>query len=183
MEFLDSIGAWIYLVIFGGRMLETFVGILWIILVSRGERLASTLVMGIATTLWITVTGTVIVGFQDDILKSVIYILSTAIGTYVGTIIEEKLALGLSSLQVIIPQDNMVGDNSSLSLAKLLRKKGFAVTVMHGKGKLGLRDILMLHLKRRRISEAVKIIRKQEEDAVIIVNDIRSMTGGYLTSR
>ena len=183
MEFLDSIGGWIYLVIFGGRMLETFVGIIWIILVSRGERLASTLVMGIATTLWITVTGTVIVGFQDDILKSVIYILSTAIGTYVGTIIEEKLALGLSSLQVIIPQDNMVGDNSSLSLAKILRKKGFAVTVMHGKGKLGLRDILMLHLKRRRISEAVKIIRKQEEDAVIIVNDIRSMTGGYLTSR
>ena len=183
MDFLDSIGAWIYLVIFGGRMLETFVSILWVILVSRGERFASTLVMGIATTLWITVTGTVIVGFQDDIWKSIIYVLSTAIGTYIGTIIEEKLALGLSSLQVIIPQDNMVGDNSSLSLAKILRKKGFAVTVMHGKGKLGLRDILMLHLKRRRISEAVKIIRKQEEDAVIIVNDIRSMTGGYLTSR
>ena len=68
-------------------------------------------------------------------------------------------------------------------MQKTLRHKGFAVTVMHGKGKLGLRDILMLHLKRRRISEAVKTIKKQMPDAVIIVNDIRSMTGGYLTSR
>ncbi len=183
MDFLDSLGGWIYLIIFSGRMLETFVGILWIILVSRGERLASTLVMGIATTLWITVTGTVIVGFREDIFKSIIYVFSTALGTYIGTIIEEKLALGLSSLQVIIPQDNMIGDKTSLNLAKTLRKKGFAVTVMHGKGKLGLRDILTLHLKRRRMPEAVKIIKKQEEDAVIIVNDIRSMTGGYLTSR
>ena len=57
MEFLDSIGGWIYLVIFGGRILETFLGILWIILVSRGERLASTLVMGLATTLWINNHG------------------------------------------------------------------------------------------------------------------------------
>jgi uncharacterized protein YebE (UPF0316 family) len=77
----------------------------------------------------------------------------------------------------------MVGDVESLSLAKTLRNKGFAVTVMHGKGKLGLRDILMLHLKRRRINEAVKTIKKQMPNAVIIINDIRSMTGGYLTGR
>lgn len=183
MEFLTSNSIWVYVLIFVGKILETFVSILWIILVSRGERFASTLVLGFATMLWITVTGTVLVGFQENILKSVIYVLATALGTYIGSIIEERLALGLSSLQVIVPQDNMNGEKSSLSLEKVLRQNDFAVTVMHGKGKLGMRDILTLHLKRKRMKKAINIIKKYEKNAVIIVNDIRSMSGGYLKFR
>ena len=182
-DFIMSHSVWLYLLIFFGRLLETFVSILWVILVSRGERIASTLVLGIATTLWITVTGSVLVGFQEDIIKSIVYIMATSIGTYVGSMIEERLALGLSSLQVIVPQDNMIGEKSSVNLANILREHNYAVTVMHGMGKLGMRDILTLHLKRKRIREAVKIIKRNEQNAVIIVNDIRSMTGGYLTSR
>lgn len=183
MEFLTSDSIWIYVLIFVGRIVQTFMGILWLILVNRGERLASTLVMGVSTGMFIIITGTVLVGFQDDMLKSVIYVLATALGTYIGSTIEEKLALGLSSMQVIVPQDNMAGEKSSVCLAKVLRRKDFAVTVMHGKGKLGMRDILTLHIKRKRINEAIKLIKKEEENAVIIVNDIRSMSGRYLQGR
>lgn len=183
MEFLTTQSVWIYVLIFVGKILETLLGIIWIILVSRGERLASTLVLGVATTLWITVTGTVLVGFQEDIWKCVVYVLATAFGTYIGSTIEEKLALGLSSMQVIVPLDNITGEKSSLSLARLLREQGFAVTVMHGKGKLGMRDILTLHVKRKRMKEAIKITKQHEDRAVIIVNDIRSMNGGYLRGR
>ena len=183
MDFLTSQGIWIYLFIFVGRIVHMLVSSIWIILVSRGERLASTLVQGMGSVLFILITGSVLVGFKEDIFKSVIYILATGIGTYIGSVIEERLALGLSSLQIIVPKDNVTGEASSVSLAKLLRNKGFAVTVMHGKGKLGMRDILTLHVKRKRMKEAVKIAKDHEERAVIIVNDIRSMNGGYLRGR
>lgn len=182
MDFLISQSIWIYVLIFVGRILQMLISIIWIILVSRGERLASTLVQGMGSVLFILITGTVLVGFQEDIFKSIAFILATGIGTYIGSVIEERIALGLSSVQVIVPQDNMAGEKDSAKLAKVLRSEDFAVTVMHGKGKLSMRDILTLHIKRRRINEAVKIIKENEDNAVIIVNDIRSMSGGYLTA-
>jgi len=183
MEFFRSDSVWVFVLIFTGKILETFVSILWLILVSRGERLASTLVLGISTLLWITVTGTVLVGFEDNIWKSIVYVIATALGTYFGAVMEERMALGLSSMQVIVPQDNMNGEKSSVNLANVLRQHDFAVTVMHGKGKLGMRDILTLHLKRKRMKQAINLIKKNEKNAVIIVNDIRSMSGGYLTAK
>lgn len=182
MEFLTSDSIWIYVLIFVGRIVQMLISIIWIILVSRGEKLASTLVQGMGSILFILITGTVLVGFQEDIFKSFTFIIATGLGTYIGSVIEERIALGLSSVQVIVPQDNMTGDKSSEKLAKVLRSHDFAVTVMHGKGKLGMRDILTLHIKRKRMNEAVKIIKQNEDNAVIIVNDIRSMSGGYLTT-
>jgi uncharacterized protein YebE (UPF0316 family) len=183
MDFLSEQSVWLYILIFFGRIMETLLGIIWLILISRGERLASSVIMLMATGLWILVAGTVLVGFQTDILKSIIYVLASAVGVYVGASIEEKLALGLSSLQVIVPQDNVAHENQAFELAKLLRSKDFAVTVLQGKGRLGKRDILTLHLKRKRIKTAIKIVKSQISNAVIVVNDVKSISGGYLRNK
>ena len=80
MDFLSEQSVWLYILIFFGRIMETLLGIIWLILISRGERLASSVIMLMATGLWILVAGTVLVGFQTDILKSVIYVLASAVG-------------------------------------------------------------------------------------------------------
>lgn len=183
MDFLPDQGVWLYILIFFGRIMETLLGIIWLVLVSRGERLASSVTMLLATGLWILVAGTVLVGFQSDIIKSVVYVFASAVGVYVGSFIEEKLALGLSSVQVIVPQDNLAHEGASAELAEHLRSEKFAVTVLRGKGRQGHRDILTLHLKRKRIKSAIKIVKQHIENAVIVVNDVKSISGGILKNK
>ena len=65
----------------------------------------------------------------------------------------------------------------------MLRNADFAVTILQGKGRLGKRDILTLHLKRKRIKAAIKIVKSQISNAVIVVNDVKSISGGYIKNR
>ena len=136
--------------------------------------------MLVEVSLWLLITGTVLVGFQEDIWRSVVFVVACAIGSYVGSLMEGKLAFGLCSIQVIVAQDNMAHENAAMNLAENLRDHNYAVTVMEGHGKKGKRDILVLHLKRKRIHKAISIIKSKLTDAVITVNDVKLIDGGYI---
>ena len=95
-----------------------------------------------------------------------------------GAWLDEKLAFGTSSIQVIVPE----GEEST-KLAEILRENKYAVTILEGQGKDGLRNIMYLHLSRKRIPKAAEIIKSVVEDAVIIVNDVKSVRGGYFMKK
>jgi uncharacterized protein YebE (UPF0316 family) len=92
--------------------------------------------------------------------------------------LEDKLAFGLSSGQGIVPEGPQ-----SVELADSLRKDNFAVTVVKGTGRNGNRDILMLHLKRKRIAEAVTLVNTMLPGAVVVVNDSKIISGGYISRK
>jgi uncharacterized protein YebE (UPF0316 family) len=125
--------------------------------------------------LWIVVTGTVLVGFQVDLIRCVIFAFAFALGNYVGSWLEGKLAFGLCSIQVIVNKDECAE-----CVVQELRNNGFGVTMMEGEGKAGKREILLLHLKRKRIPAAISLIKSRLENAVITVNDVRVINGGFI---
>jgi uncharacterized protein YebE (UPF0316 family) len=98
-----------------------------------------------------------------------------AIGNYVGSWVEDRLAFGLCSIQVIVPDCV-----ESLEIATRLRESKFAVTVLQGQGKDGPRELMLLHIKRKRIPQAVQIIRSELDTAVITVNDSKILHGGFI---
>jgi uncharacterized protein YebE (UPF0316 family) len=104
----------------------------------------------------------------------VVYAAAFAIGNYLGVFIEGKLALGLSSIQVITKE------GTGSEVAKLLRDNNFGVTIIKGEGKETAREILLVHLKRKRIKEAMDLVNSQLENAVIIVNEVKALRGGYI---
>ena len=175
MEFLSHPSIWVYLFIFFGKIIEVTVSTVRMVLINRGERLKGSITGFFEVSLWLMVTGTVLVGFQEDILRCFVFALAFAMGNYVGSWTESKLAFGLCSVQVIVSKDNGAND-----LAKELRNNNFAVTVLEGEGKHGKRELLVLHLKRKRIPSAVAIIKKNLKDAVITINDVRMVNGGYI---
>ena len=61
-----------------------------------------------------------------------------------------------------------------------LREAGFAVTVLEGQGKDGPREVLILHMKRKRIPGAIAIVKSRLKNAMITVNDVRVVTGGFI---
>ena len=175
MNFLDNLGVGIYFVIFFGKILEVTLSTLRNVLINRGERKIGSLIAFFEILIWLFITGTVLAGFQDDILKVVVFAFAFALGTFLGSWLEGKLAFGLCSIQVIVPDNE-----DSHRLIEILRDNNFAVTLLNGHGKDGVRDLMVLHLLRKRIPKATELIQKNLENAVIIINDVKSLKGGYI---
>ncbi|MFA9378897.1 MAG: DUF2179 domain-containing protein [Lachnotalea sp.] len=175
MDIFQTSSLWIYIFIFLGKILEVAVSTIRIVLINRGERLKGAIIAIFEMLLWLLITGTVLNGFQTDIVRVFIFAIAFAIGNYVGSWMEDRLAFGLCSIQVIVPECEI-----SQKLLEKLRENKFAVTTIKGQGKDGERDIMFLHIKRKRIPQAVEIIKLNLENAVIVVNDSKIVHGGFI---
>lgn len=103
----------------------------------------------------------------------VVYAVGFGVGLYIGTRIENKLAIGYTSLVV-----NLLDMNEELIV--LLRNKGFGVTVFEGMGRDSKRYQLEILTKRNREKEAMNIIGEYEPKAFIISYEPRKFKGGFL---
>ncbi len=164
----------LYTIIFFAKIFEVSIGTLRIVLVSKGQKAKAALIAFFECIIWVLVVSTVLVDITSDPIKVVIYCAAFAIGNYIGVSLENRLAMGLSSIQVITELEE------GNELAQLLRDNNFGVTVMKGLGKEKEKEVLILHLKRKRITEAVNLIHSQLENALITVNEVKVVRGGYI---
>src|SRR6056297_2984534 len=114
----------LYTIIFFAKIFEVSIGTLRIVLVSKGQKAKAALIAFIECIIWVLVVSTVLVDITSDPVKVIIYCAAFAIGNYIGVSLENKLAMGLSSIQVITEVEE------GNELAKLLRDNNFGVTVM-----------------------------------------------------
>lgn len=168
-------GIWIYFFIFFGKIFEVTVSTVRIVLISRGERVKGAAIAFVEIVLWLLITGTVLTGFKDDIFRVLVFAVAFALGNYLGSWLEDRLAFGLCSVQVIVPECE-----KSHELAAVLRNNNFAVTTVKGRGKDGERELMLLHIKRKRISEASNLIKANLDNPVIVINDAKVIHGGFI---
>lgn len=166
---------WVYLFIFFGKILEVSFGTLRIVLINRGERTVGSLIAIIEITLWLIVASSVLTGFHEDFFKGIVYAVAFACGNYIGSWLDELLAFGLSSVQVILPDVEIARE-----MQERLRAKGFGITTLDVHGWDNDRAMLLMTMQRKRLPEALSILKKNCEGAVITVTDIKSQRGGYL---
>lgn len=110
---------------------------------------------------------------EQGLLAMIIYAIGFALGMYVGGYIEQKLAIGYTTLVV-----NLLSKNEELIYK--LRNEGFGVTVFEGEGKDSKRYQLDILTKRNRESELFQIIEDLEPRAFIISYEPRKFKGGFL---
>jgi len=163
----------IYFVIFFVKIIEVSLGTIRIVLINKGERTIGAIIGFFEVTIWIILVGKVIAGITTDPIKAIVYSLGFACGNYVGSLIEEKLGIGMSEVQVIVLKED--GEK----LANIIREDGFAVTVVEGQGKYFPRNILFAYVKRRKINKILKLIRGNQENAVITVSEAKPLYGGF----
>jgi uncharacterized protein YebE (UPF0316 family) len=94
-----------------------------------------------------------------------------AMGTYVGLLIESRLALGLQVLRLIISSD---WD----PLIKVLQKENLGITIMDGHGAKGPVKIIFTIVKRKDIARVRRIIREVNPHAFYSIEDIRIANQG-----
>ena len=181
-EFLQSIETfamgstvWVYLFIFFGKILEVSFGTLRIVLINRGERTIGSLIAILEISLWLIVASSGLVGFKSDCLKGIVYALAFACGNYIGSWLDELLAFGLSSMQVVLPDME-----SAREAEACLREKGFGITSLDVHGRDDDRSMLIMTMQRKRLPQAIAILEEYCNGAVVTVSDIKTQRGGYL---
>lgn len=174
-RFAQGTTIWVYLFIFFGKILEVSFGTLRIVLINRGERTVGSLIAVIEITLWLVVASSVLTGFREDFLKGIVYAVAFACGNYIGSWLDELLAFGLSSVQVVLP--NM---KTAKAAEECLRAKGFGLTSLDVHGRDDDRAMLLMTMQRKRLSEALTLVEHKCPGAVVTVSDIKTQRGGYL---
>ncbi|MBZ9687039.1 DUF5698 domain-containing protein [Clostridium estertheticum] len=163
----------IYFLIFFAKIIEVSLATVRTVLITRGEKFFGSLIGFFEVIIWLYLITTVLIGINEEPFKMVSYALGFACGNYIGCILEEKLALGLVTIQAI------VSANDGLILAKILRSENVGVTIMDAEGLKEAKKILILHVKRKRKSKVLRLITSSNIKAVISLSDTKTIYGGY----
>ncbi len=163
----------IYALILFAKIFEVSLATVRTVLITKGERRIGAVIGFFEVMLWIYIAANVLTGISADPLKAVFYSLGFALGNYFGSILEEMIGIGLSEIVVIVK------DEHGEELAEYLRVNDFAVTMVEGSGMSRSRHMLFLFTQRKRVKEAVALIKDKQENAVITVSETKPLYGGY----
>lgn len=173
IKLIDQGGRMIYLFIIIMKIIEVSISTVRIVLITKGERKIGAIIAFFEVSLWLIVVSTVLSGIAEDPLKVIAYAFGFSAGNYLGSILEEKIGIGLSEITVIVHEEH------GLALATAIRNEGFAVTVLDGQGKNHPRNLLMMYVPRKKVKSIVALIKNNQENAVITVSEKKPVYGGY----
>lgn len=160
-------------VIVVAKIVEVAIGTLRIVMITKGERKIGSILAFVEVVIWCILAGSVLSTITEAPLRTVAYSIGFALGNYVGSYLEEKIAIGLSEIQVILMEDH------SAKVCNALRESGYAVTQIKAQGKSHPRELLMMYVPRNKIKSCVKTIRDVEQNAVITISDTKPVYGGF----
>ncbi len=143
----------IYLFIFICKILENSIGTLRLIIVSNGKKLEGAILNFILSLIWIISTSLVVL--NNNIYKILIFAIGSLIGSYVGSLLEEKIALGNNMLFVVSK--------------KYKKIKNIENTYLINK------DILMIMVKRKKRKEIIDKILNIDNKAIIISESAKQL--------
>ncbi len=154
----------IYFLIFFSKIIENTLSTLRLIVVANGKKKMGALLQGLVALVWIFVTGIVIIDINKDIFKIVFFVLGSMAGSYFGSILEEKIALG--SLVLMCITDKM---HESIIKDKLSNYKIIS---------LSENDIVVLHIfiKRKEVNKTKEIISNIDKNAIIISEKVKPLS-------
>ena len=108
----------------------------------------------------------------DDIQNIIAYAAGFATGIIVGSLIEERLALGYITV-------NVISTNPELEFTKKLRAQGYGVTSWEAQGMEGTRLALQVLTPRKRELKLYQAINEIDPRAFIISYEPKQIQGGF----
>lgn len=153
----------LYFIIFISKTIELALGTLRIIVIANGRKIFGAILQGVIAIVWMCITGVVIVNITKDPFKIVAFALGSAFGSYVGSMIEEKMAIGSNMLIIVIKKE------LEKKIISIIKDNGYKVTNVEGCDKE--KSILVVVLTRKDRKRIVNLIRNEDKDVTIIANN------------
>lgn len=161
----------LYFIIFISKVVENALATLRLIVVANGKKLLGAILALVIAIVWVLITGVVITNIRTDPFKILVFGLGTFVGSYVGSFMEEKVALGTNMIMAITKKENE-------DMVTKLRNCGYPVTVFEGCGKEDEKLILMILVSRKKRKKLVSSIKTIDNQAMIIVENAFTVHGG-----
>ncbi|MBP3461260.1 MAG: hypothetical protein J6K21_02475 [Bacilli bacterium] len=97
----------LYFLIFISKVIELCLSTLRLIVVANGKKLFGAILQLIIALVWVLVTGIVVTNITSDPIKIIFFALGSLVGSYIGSILEEKIALGDILINCISSNENL----------------------------------------------------------------------------
>ncbi|MCM3585389.1 DUF5698 domain-containing protein [Mesobacillus maritimus] len=141
------------------------------ILTLKGQRYMAAAISTVEVVIYVVGLGLVLDNL-DQIQNLIAYALGYGIGVIVGMKIEDKLALGYITVNVITKEYDR-------DLPKVLRNQGYGVTSWAANGLEGERMALQILTPRKFELKLYQQIKEQDPKAFIIAYEPKSIHGGF----
>ncbi len=158
-----------YLFIFLLKLVENALATLRIIVIANGKKFLGAFLNFLMSFSWIFSTTLVILDIQKDPMKMVVFSFGTFLGSYLGSLLEEKLALGSNMIISI-------SNREKETLASKLREQSYQTIELEGKEQNEEKNILFIVTTRKKKRQAIHLIKRIDKHAIIIVDNAYSET-------
>lgn len=165
-------GPWGPLLIFCLRVVDVSLGTMRTVLMVRGHRVAAPALSFFEILVWLVAAGAAVKNLASP-LHAVGYAAGFAAGTACGLWIEEKLALGVATVQAFSREPHP-------ELADALRSEGYGVTRVTGEGREGSVSILSTVVRRRHVDDVIERIEAADPDAFVTVYEDTRIRRGWI---
>ncbi|TDA32435.1 MAG: hypothetical protein DSO02_05415 [Hadesarchaea archaeon] len=163
--------------IFLARLLQSILFTIKEILMVRGNRTEASLLSLAETTVWFVAFCVVMKDLLSGpfgptaAVKATAFLLGWSVGTFLGMEVEERMARGYATVQVISVEreDELRGG---------LLSRGFPLTSLEAKGRSGPRTIYQIVIPRRELSKLLHFIDQVDPKAFVTILETRGVMRG-----
>ena len=164
----------VWLLVCGAKIVEITIQSLKTCMMVKGQRLKAAGLGLVECMIWGLVISTMIGTLGDDIGLLIFYCLGYATGLFLGSTIENKIALGTSNLELI------ASDESTVKITAYLKEQNMGYTVFEGHGSKDKMNMIFIVLSRRETPKTLKAIRAACDNKVFVVaSEVSKYAGGY----
>lgn len=144
----------------------------------KGEKLLASALGFIECLIWGLVISSVIANLSSNFLMLLSYCIGYSTGLFLGSNIENKLALGTSSIQIMVDKENIE------TVENYLKDHNNGYTVLNGHGSKEEMFVIIIVLPRKSVKNTMKEINEMCTEKVFIVSsEVSKYTGGYGTAK
>jgi uncharacterized protein YebE (UPF0316 family) len=158
------------LLVFVAEVCVVTFGTLRIIFVARAQKFMAPLLGFFEVSLWLLAMCQVMKNLSDWSCF-IAFALGFTLGSYLGIIIEKRLAFGMVLVKIVTNHDVS-------ELIDCLRAANFGVTSMQGEGASGKVQIVMSVVKRSQLATVTDLIETHSPGAFYAVSDLQSAREG-----
>lgn len=156
------------------KILEISISSVKTVFMVKGQRIQAAALGFLECVIWGLVISAIIDTLSGEPLMLFFYCLGYSTGMYVGSVLECKIALGTSSIQL------MVKSNKVEKVIEYLNKADRGFTVLDGKGSKESMSVVMIVLPRKDVKSVIADIRELcDKEVFVVSSEVSKFVGGY----
>lgn len=160
--------------IFFVRIIDVSLGTVRTIITVKGRRVVASMVGFVEVFVWFLIVREALNTDEVSIWIAVSYSLGFATGTYIGSVLSNIFISGTLGVQVVT-------SNSDNNIINILRKNGYALTVLpvEGMNDDNSKYMLFIEIDKKRFNDLKRLIKSLDKKAFIVVNETKFVQNGY----